>query len=417
MNCISDQFPLFDNIYQAIEFITNLERNASKFPEIMPPNLVIPDPFVQVGYNLAKEDFIVTRLQCNNDDVAFYKMLNIDNGIPYLTDFKRFSFKPNLYHSNFIFRGQRKDFGELKANLFRDASKRYYLDDMIKVDEMFAFIAQHPLVQLLGIKGFELLGGNTKFQANLYGLAQHYYNKTVELDFSSSIDVAAFFATTSYDSDTDSYIPIGDDYNSIGVIYALPISSLLTNNVLYGAHISSIGKQFNFRRPEKQLGFLVECEDNKDLVKHPLLLQVRFRHNREIACQIYKRFNNGDLIAPADSLEKYWKLKNPNNQPFSVSNKAIELNVFFNPKESKESIRHKLESYNDNCGNKMFKFSNKEFPEFPREILEEYWNDIKNGWWEDEFCENIYFPNNNDRLKEALMNLPKDPRYVSAFKE
>ena len=53
-------------------------------------------------------------------------------------------------------------------------------------------MAMHPIVQLLGIKGFELCGHPMKLQANLYGLAQHYYNKTTEVDFSSSLDVAAF---------------------------------------------------------------------------------------------------------------------------------------------------------------------------------------------------------------------------------
>lgn len=91
-----------------------------------------------------------------------------------------------------MFRGQKEDYKSIKANLFRDKNKRYFLDDMIKINELTAFMAMHPIVQLLGIKGFELCGHPMKLQANLYGLAQHYYNKTTEVDFSSSLDVAAF---------------------------------------------------------------------------------------------------------------------------------------------------------------------------------------------------------------------------------
>lgn len=46
---------------------------------------------------------------------------------------------------------------------------------------------------------------------NLYGLTQHYYNKSCLLDLTSNPQVAAFFATSIYDAKTDSYIPIVDE--------------------------------------------------------------------------------------------------------------------------------------------------------------------------------------------------------------
>lgn len=418
MNPIAKTFPVFDNIFEAMSFISYLEKNALKTSYIMPLFMDGIDPFVAGGIGLDKDSFIVTRLMCNPDDVDYFRMLSVDDNMPYLTDFKRFSLKPNLAHSNFLFRGQKEDYKSIKANLFRDKNKRYFLDDMIKINELTAFMAMHPIVQLLGIKGFELCGHPMKLQANLYGLAQHYYNKTTEVDFSSSLDVAAFFAVTEYDKATDRYLPIENDSESTGVLYVLPISKSLTQNIIYGYKITSIGKQFCFERPARQLGFLVDCSGNKDLIDHPLLLRVEFRHNKEITHKIYNAWNCGEAISPSDPLEYYWmKYRETTNMPFCISNKAIELNLYRNPKETMDSLINKILTYKDENGNLVFKITGKVWPEFPREILERYWADIKNGWWEDVFCDNVYFPMSGSKMISAFRELPKDSRYRSAFYE
>lgn len=418
MNPISNSFPVFGNIIEAMNFITELEKQATYLPIIMPSYFSEMNPFVMGGRNLDKDDFLVTRLICNDDDVEYYKMLEISNEIPYLSDFKRYSLKPNLFHSRFLFRGQRKDYNSIRANLFRNKEKHYFLDDTIKVNELTAFLAMHPLVQLLGIKGFKLCGKPMKLQANLYGLAQHYYNKTVEVDFSSSLDVAAFFAVTEYDKDADKYFPIEDDEKSKGVLYVLPISTSLTENAIYGHVISSIGKQFCFERPSCQLGFLVNCEGAKDLINHPLLLRIEFHHNKAIAKRIHEAWNRGETIAPPDPLTRYWRKYRDNKEtPFSISDKAIELNLYANSHETRDSIVEKILAYRNKQGNAVFQLSGHSWPKFPREILEEYWLDIKNGWWEDEFCNDIYFPTLGKKYKEALKKLPSDPCYRSAFYE
>lgn len=87
---------IFSNIFEAMQCISALEENAWRLPMIMPPVLAAGDPCVAAGANLDKDDFLVTRLMCNRDDVAYYRMLAIEDRIPYLTDFRRFSLKPNL---------------------------------------------------------------------------------------------------------------------------------------------------------------------------------------------------------------------------------------------------------------------------------------------------------------------------------
>lgn len=106
-----------------------------------------------------------------------------------------------------------------------------------------------------------------------------------------------------------------------------------------------------------------------------------------------------------------------NLPPFHVSNKAIELNLYHNHGETEESITDKLLSYRNGQGAPAFKLTGKEWPEFPRELLEGYWSDIKNGWWQDVFCDDIYFPLSGNKTKEALKAIPNDPRYRSSFFE
>lgn len=417
MNHLSDHLLVFDNVLLAMEAIAEMEKRAPGIPDIMPPMMATPDPMLMGCGALDKDDFLATRLACRPDDVEYFRMLATDDDRPYLTDFRRYSLKPNLAHSHFLFRGQRKDYGSIKANLFRDKNKHYFLDDMIRINELTAFLAMHPLVQLLGIKGFELRGKPVKLQANLYGLAQHYYNRTTTVDLSSSLDVAAFFAVTRYADDT--YLPATEGPEATGVIYALPIFTSLSYNSMFGYDISSIGKQFCFERPARQLGFLADCPGGKDLADHPLLLRFRFRHDRDITQRIYESRDRGRDIAPSDPLERYWrKYRDINGEPFSVCAKAIELNHYFNrTKDTPQSITQKLLAYTDADGRPAFRLSGKTWPEFPRELLEEYWRDIRNGWWQDVFCDNIYFPLEGRKHRDALLALPSDPRYRSAFFE
>lgn len=407
---------IYDNILLAKKDILRLNTKAPNILGVLPPHAKCLDPFTVAGVNLSENDFIVTRIIPNHDDVEYGKILAIDDEVPFLTDYKRYSLKPNTYHTNFLYRGQRKDWRSIKPNLFRDGEKKYFLDDMIRMQEMSAFIAQHPLVQLLGIKGIELRGKPIKFQCNLYGLAQHYYNKTSEVDFSSSVDVASFFAVTEYDTTADVYKPLKLTHESIGVIYILGFDSSLSYNNIFGFPITSIGKQYCFKRPELQLGFLVDVNLKQDLINHPYLRSIKFRHNPQIAQRIYNEFEQGLKIAPHEPLEQYWRETYDNNksEPFEISNKALQLNLFMNQEETLQSIIEKLRIYKNDDGSPTFKLSNLEWPYFPQEMLDSYYKDIRNGWWQDDFCANIYFIDGS-KNKEALLRLPNDPRYRKYF--
>lgn len=53
--------------------------------------------------------------------------------------------------------------------------------------------------------------------------------------------------------------------------------------------------------------------------------------------------------------------------------------------------------------------------EFSNDMLKQYFENIKNGWWE-EFCNKIAFNDENeDVLMESLLKLPNDPHYSQYF--
>ena len=54
-------------------------------------------------------------------------------------------------------------------------------------------------------------------------------------------------------------------------------------------------------------------------------------------------------------------------------------------------------------------------PSFTPAELDEYYQDIKNGFWE-EFCNKIYFAGKNgEKLKTAFLNIPNREEYKWAF--
>ena len=56
-----------------------------------------------------------------------------------------------------------------------------------------------------------------RFKINYEGLSQHYYNKTPLLDLTSSMEVAKFFAVTTFNMEKDRYEVYNGD--KLGVLY------------------------------------------------------------------------------------------------------------------------------------------------------------------------------------------------------
>lgn len=95
-----------------------------------------------------------------------------------------------------------------------------------------------------------------------------------------------------------------------------------------------------------------------------------------------------------------------------VSLEAVKINVMDNVihHETIKSISRKLE--------KMYGImvDKDRIPTFDADLMDQYYEDLKNGWWQDVFCKDIYFVSEDGIVyKDMLMQVPNDTRYARFF--
>ncbi len=323
----------------------------------------------------------------------------------------KFVFKPNLYKHKFLYRGQTKEYETCTPSMFRDPNQSYFLEENIFQNEMMCLIQQHPLVKLLD-QGVELLHDRFSLLTNLGGLTQHYYNKTSFLDLTSDMEAMRFFATNNYDWKTDTYSPMTDE-NELGVIYlySLNMPNAFQQSI-NGCHLSVIGKQV-FSRPGSQHGFLFQMPKGIDFKTLPEVRCVYFKHNANISKQISDMTKQGRGFFPADALETAYKEQlQLYREQKRVSVNAVKMNLESNiTKETYKSICNKLA---DMYG---IKVDNSLSPDFTKEQLHSYYQDIKNGWWE-HYCNDLYFYGSEcSAYREELLQIENRAEYKWAFIE
>lgn len=401
----------FDNVYEAVDFIKSMEQSAhnnDKLLQSIEQQKFFYDPALGAFRIHWASPFVS---QYKNDLGARSFMVNQMAPMPpNKGDIHWFSFKPNLYGHKFLYRGQSDHYEGLPCvpNLFRDKKKneeRDYIEFLIFSQELELLIKTHPLVQLFE-KGFELLHDTFHIRVNYQGLAQHYYNKSRMLDLSSDLDVMKFFATTDYDWKTDTYYPC-TDLSRVGVIYCYELQYPGAFQQHKGYSLKTIGKQ-PFMRPGAQCGFLLDMEMGVDLKKLPEVKAIYFRQNADISKEIFKKSNDGEEYFSNDILQRAWKDRFCARRDNKVvSMRTVEYNVSLNDGSSKDSIVEKLNSIGITVDDYI--------PKFTDEELDEYYQSIKNGWWQT-FCEDIHFYGAEDEIyRQALRELPQRPEYKKYF--
>ena len=114
----------------------------------------------------------------------------------------------------------------------------------------------------------------------------------------------------------------------------------------------------------------------------------------------------GNKYFPNDGLQEMWKRKSAHH----VSADTVRLNVKRNPGETFKSIERKLANYDISVGNYT--------PAFEDDLLDMYYQDIRNGWWQDVFCRDIYFCSDDGVVyKDLLLNIPSREEYKWAFEK
>lgn len=392
----------FDNVLEACRFIKEEERKAFEKDDYM-SNILAKRQF-----NYCADVNIYNIKWADGKSAYCHPELPADAFIVNQLMSGKFSLKPNLYGRKFLFRGQSKYYNVCTPGLFRNPKQSYFLKELIQYDELRAVLATHPLVQLFE-QGIDLWHDIFRFEINYGGLAQHYYNKTRFLDLTSDIDTAMFFAVTDYSF--DEYTP-HTDTSSLGVMYYYEIAEPGAFSPQKQQYLSTIGKQ-PFMRSGNQHGFLLNMEKGANFNEFSQVHKVFFRHDSSISQQIFEKSKNGENYFPSDMLQIQWKrfLKQFEETPV-VSLEAVKINVMDNAihHETKKSISRKLE--------KMYGImvDKDRIPTFDADLMDQYYEDIKNGWWQDVFCKDIYFVSEDGIVyKDMLMQVPNDTRYARYF--
>lgn len=394
---------LFKNISEALDYIlveekSELEKNKMRKA---PP----------IGICIEQGTGRIRRVSYDSLEATmtgFFNTASSDKFIMTRLISGRYCFKPNLRQRAYLFRGQSDYFAPCVPSMFRDKSKSYYIGEAVQYQEMFLLILSHPLAQLWDL-GVELLGKIYRFEVNLFGLSQHYYNKTTLLDLTSDPDVAAFFATTKYDMKSDTYAPISDETKT-GVLYCYSLDEIEAfkpnfQQAINGHNLSTIGLQI-FSRSEKQRGFLINVPINADFNKYPEVKAVRFKHDAAVSKFYFNKYRGGSDLFPDDILMRHWKRENIDKKV--ISEQTLKLNALFNPSKSTEQLRQELLKEG---------FSIEQYqPSFTDEELDEYYSTAKQQW--QSFCDMIHIPGDKkNELKDALRRVPNDGRYAWAFEK
>lgn len=394
----------FDTIIQACDYIRGVESKAYS------DDLYLSRELAKRTFNYCPEGNFYNILWADGKASYCHPEIPEDGFIVNQLQSGKFSLKPNLYGRKFLYRGQSKFYVECAPGLFRDKNQNYFLKELIQYDEFRALLMSHPLVRLFKT-GIELWHDSFRFEVNYGGLAQHYYNKTSYLDLTSDIDAAKFFAVTDYFDKEDEYRPHADT-GELGVMYFYEISEPGAFLPHCGQHLSTIGKQV-FMRSGNQHGFLLNMDKGTNFNSFPQVHKVFFRHNDEVTQKIFSESGNGSKYFPADILQKQWKrFINEFECNPTVSLDAVKINVQDNIQhhETVASIIKKLKlNYN-------IKVDKDRKPCFDDDLLDRYYDDMRNGWWQDVFCKDIYFVASDALVyKDMLMKVPSDSRYKAFF--
>lgn len=386
----------FANVDEAANYILEIEKER-----------LATDPYRQAIFNEHYfYDGTTFRIPWASANVSYYPINNALKRcfiVNQLSTHNKFVIKSSLVQNKFLYRGQAEFYPKCLPSLYRN-SKNYFVEDMVQINELECILKTHPLVRLFE-QGFELFHDQFRFKINYGGLAQHYYNNTNYLDLTSDMEVAKFFAVTTFNMKEDCYEKYTGD--KLGVLYFFDLKA---DSFQYSKHrnyfIDNIGKQ-PFMRSGNQSGYLISMNMGDNFNTYPDVRYVFFHHNKTITDRIFTQYDNGNQIMPDEIIRRHLHARMSDDKAKkNISADAVKLNFASNPYESHSKILKTLQK-------KGFKIKNYK-PCFTEEELEVYYKTAPEFW--EEFCLNIYFYSPEGALmKEHLRNLPNDPRYRWAF--
>lgn len=402
---------IFENIDEALKYVLDLEKKAlASDPYRQKPATImrqIPGMFSQPCTDEIIKNAVVSVDSLDYPLSAWFNDTSDDKFVMTRLYSGRYSLKPNLRHRKYLFRGESEFHNPCKPNLSRNPKQKRFTKELMKGQEMMLLMMSHPLVQLLD-SGIVLNGDLCRFEMNLFGLTQHYYNKTSFLDLTSDPMVAAFFSTTKYDWDTDVYLPIEEKDSEIGVLYYYNLDINQDFGVRMDGKkspLSTIGLQV-FPRSGRQKGFLYDLRTDENFNDVAQVQAVRFYQRADVSRRIWSAFDEGRALFPEDILMKHWRRENADHSV--VSNRTIRLNQKFNSDMTLAQVEEEARSLGLEIKDYVPRFTDAEQDEYFAAVQKE-------DYWE-KFCSQIHIPGDKDgKMMNDLLSLTTDARYRWAF--
>jgi hypothetical protein len=271
-----------------------------------------------------------------------------------------------------LYRGQNKFYENCKPTIHRrELNELDLFINQLKINELYLLLNEYPIVKHI----FK----PEKFKVDYLGLAQHYGMMTDVLDFTSDLYIALFFATCTYDSSLDKYIPLMTEESQTGYLYVFPLYKAFVSDKSFEDFFSNklqiIGLQ-PFFRPAAQKGFSLKLEKDESLKT----ICYTFNYNKNDSLFFYEKFNEGNSLWIKDILTEKAKLI---IDSFAFSFDAFNLSIkSIGTKFKKGSYYHSLLNTNS------FKLCKREnlpwvFSENEIEKIAEQWDSSgSNLFWE-----------------------------------
>ena len=235
---------------------------------------------------------------------------------------------------NCYYRGQSSYYPNSKPSLWRKGTRKKrgmqpedQFVERLKLCELKLMIDDYPLTQIFknGIYYKSRSGKmvSLPLDVDAEALAQHYGIKTDLTDLTTNLWVAAFFAATKYDWQTDTYTAITDTKKyEYGVFYHYydPIVPLPGNK--REPALRAVGMQ-PFGRPGNQAGYVLKMRPDQNMNRMAGFEKIKFRHIAEINKLIFNYSNCSRNFFPEELFLK--KLLALRNEEHRFSKVALEM--------------------------------------------------------------------------------------------
>lgn len=191
-----------------------------------------------------------------------------------------------------LFRGQNRYYNECKPALYRSKwTPEALFERELQLADFKQILNDHPEIKDRVKAGIKI---------NYEGLAQHYGIPTEILDFTNSPLVAAFFATTTYNAETNTYRPIVHTVSK-GVIYVNQIGGLFESMIPDMSCTKPVGMEA-LHRPGEQRAYGRKMKADEDLNTIGGYAKYFFWHNPAASLEVWRRCNGEHGFFPYDPM-------------------------------------------------------------------------------------------------------------------